>query len=61
VVRHYDATFDAEGLVFPPNSYVPLGEWVYYNFAAESFLSKKPFIPKKEKFTFWANLWETCR
>jgi len=26
VVRHYDATFDAEGLVFPPNSYVPLGE-----------------------------------
>jgi len=44
---------------------------LYYNFAAESFLSKKlcsrlhsievEFYSKKEKFAFWATLWETLR
>ena len=42
VVRHFDATFEVEGLMFPPNIYVPeIGEWVYYNVVAGSFLSKK--------------------
>jgi len=68
---HFDATFEVEGLVFPPTSvYCQIGEWVYYNFAAGSFLSKIPcsrlhsievdlltFIPKKEKFAFFANQW----
>ena len=42
VMRHFDATFEVEGLAFPPPSmYHSIGEWAYYNFAAGSFLSKK--------------------
>ena len=41
-VRHFAATSEVKGLVFPPTStYQQIGEWMYYNFAAGSFLSKK--------------------
>jgi len=66
-MRHFDATFEVEGLAFPPTSmYRWIGEWAYYSSAAGSFLSKKlcsrlhstelEFYSKKEKFAFWATL-----
>ena len=64
-MRNFDATFEVEGLVFPPKSmYRSIGEWVYYNFkpllegfCQKNFVSdfiqlKLTFIPKKEKFAF---------
>jgi len=64
-VRHFDATFEVEMLVFPPTSmYHSIGEWVCYNFAAGSFLSKKlcsrlhsievHFYSKKRKSSLFA-------
>jgi len=63
-VRHFDATFEVEGLVLPPKSmYRSIGERAYYNFAAGSFfLSQKlcsrlhstevAFYSKKESLLF---------
>jgi len=70
-VRHFDATFEVEGLVLRPNIYVPLDRgmsvlqlcrWKFFsqrNFVADFIQLKLTFIPKKERFTFWATLWET--
>jgi len=63
-VRHFDATFEVEGLVFPPNIYVPLDRGMSStttlplkvfserNFVADFIQFKLAFIPKKEKFAF---------
>ena len=63
MLRHFDATFEVEGLVFPPNMYVPLDRGMsVLQFAAISFLSKQlcsrlhsievDFYSKKGKFRF---------
>ena len=63
-MRHFDATFEVKGLVFPPNIYVPLDRGMsdtttlplevfsQRNFVADFIVLKLTFIPKKEKFTF---------
>jgi len=65
VARHFDATFEVEGLVFPPNIYVPLDRGMCVcattlplevfsqrNFVADFIQLKLSFIPKKENFAF---------
>jgi len=69
-VHQFDATFDVEGLVFPQHlctvrwgnectTALPLEVFSQKNFVADLVQLKLTFIPKTEKFAFWATLWET--
>jgi len=63
-VRHFDATFKVEGLVFPQRlctvrgrnecttNTLPLEVFSQRNFVADLIQLKLTFIPKKEKFAF---------
>ena len=62
-VRHFDAIFEVEGLVFPQHlctvrqgnecaTTLPLEVFSQRNFVADFIQLKLTFIPKKEKFAF---------